>query len=276
MYSNIGGVQRDLDLTNGQVTLAAGGKVYNITKPLIVADAGCDEQGTVWMRYKSGNIYWWNYDLQKDETVIAPKMYVSGIGSLEIEGDYVVGLKSNTGKIVNLLTLEEQKKVLGITSEPSQPTNPTQPDEKPSQPTNPTQPDEKPSQPTKPTQPSKPATKKKTTEKIGKVTHKGRTYYVYSTKGKVLTKFSLTKKGGKFTWRGYSMKNVIYVGIIRKSKNVVVLTKKAGYKFNFSTMKRSKLYDTKYGKPLKLEYDKDGCAVKVVTKKPYRFSIKNK
>lgn len=287
----IGGIQRSLDVTNGKTTLDVDGKSYDLTKALVTKDAACAEDGTTWVLYKNGAVYWWNYDLQGNETVITLHKYTTGVDSLEIEGDYVTGLNLATGLTVNILSLEGQKKVLGITSEPSQPTdpsNPTQPDGKPNQPTEPSNPEEpsKPSQPTKPeqkpnqstTQPSKTTTKKNTTTaKIGKVIHKGRTYYVYSTKGKVITKFSLTRKGGKFTWRGYTMKNVMYVGIIKKSKNVVVLTKKTGYKFNFSNMKRTKLYDVKkYGKPIRLEYDNDGCTIRVVTKKPRRFSIKNK
>lgn len=298
---NINGSQRELYLTDGQVTLLVDSKMYNITRRFIVIDAACDEQGTVWMEYKSGNVYWWNYDLQKDEEVIKPNQYTTGGASLNIEGDYVVSLQDlTTGEKIELLSIEEQKKVLGITSEPTEPTNPTQPEEKPTEPTPaPSQPEQKPSQPTdpsKPTQttnptqqptqseqkPSQPTTKKpsqtkkNSTDKIGKVIHKGSTYYVYSTKNKLMTKFTLTKKG-IFKWRGYSMKGVLYAGIIQKSKRVVVLTKKTGYKFEFTTMKRSKLYNTKrYGKPLKFEYDKIGCVIRTVTKKPRRFSIKNK
>lgn len=281
---NINGSQRELDVTNGKTTLTVEGKSYDLTKALVAKDAACSEDGTVIVLYKNSAVYWWNYDLQKDESVITLHKYTTGIDSLKIEGDYVVGLNSVTGTPVNLPTLEEQKKVLGITDSDK---TPTQPEEKPSQPDNSTQPEEKPSQPKEPSKPAEtnkpnqqtnPTTNKKTTSVTAvKVIHKGRTYYVYNTKGKVMTKFSLTKKGGRFTWRGYPMKNVIYVGMIKKSKSIVVLTKKAGYKFDYKTMKRTKLYDTKkYGKPLKLEYDNDGFAVRVVTKKPRRFSIKNK
>lgn len=311
-YNNEDG-QRNLDIRNGKTLFSVNGKEYELTKALVSKDAGCSKDGTVWIEFKNSAIYWWNYDLQGENITL--HKYTAG-ASLNFEGDYVVSLQDSTGEKMELLSLEEQRKLLGIeeptepgqpeqpsqpTPAPTQPTEPSQPTPAPTQPAKPSQPTTAPTQPTKPSQPTttptpapttnkpsqsttgktdtkKPTTKKKTTTvKAGKVVHKGRTYYVYSTKGKILTKFSLTKKGGKFSWRGYTMRGVTYVAMVKKSKNVIVLTKKTGYVFNYSTMKRTKLYNVqKYGKPIKIEYDNNGFGVKVVTKKPRRFSIKNK
>lgn len=272
-YNNEDG-QRNLDIRNGKTLFSVNGKEYELTKALVSKDAGCSKDGTVWIEFKNSAIYWWNYDLQGENITL--HKYTAG-ASLNFEGDYVVSLQDSTGEKMELLSLEEQRKLLGI-EEPTEPGQPEQPSQPTTTPT-PAPTTNKPSQSTTgKTDTKKPTTKKKTTTvKAGKVVHKGRTYYVYSTKGKILTKFSLTKKGGKFSWRGYTMRGVTYVAMVKKSKNVIVLTKKTGYVFNYSTMKRTKLYNVqKYGKPIKIEYDNNGFGVKVVTKKPRRFSIKNK
>lgn len=55
---SVNGSERYIDLVDGQVTVTAGGKQYELTNRLVVKDAAMDSNGTVWMLYKNGIVYW--------------------------------------------------------------------------------------------------------------------------------------------------------------------------------------------------------------------------
>ena len=111
---NISGNERTLEIVDGETTLTVDEVKYVLTKRLIAADAALDTDGTAWILFKNGTVYWWSYDLEKAESVVTlHKLYIGTTGitakKLVFSSDEktVIGYEDFSGKTEELPTLSE-------------------------------------------------------------------------------------------------------------------------------------------------------------------------
>lgn len=114
--------------------------------------------------------------------------------------------------------------------------------------------------------------------KCTRVTHNGSYYYLWNNNKKITT---VRLKKGKLSWRGYTCKNVKTVGFIKKSQNLVVMTKSGKvFTLNLEDMTKKTIFGKKsvkaYGKAIAFNHDKHGFVTRIVTKKPKRIKVTNK
>lgn len=102
------------------------------------------------------------------------------------------------------------------------------------------------------------------------------TYVVYDKNGKRLTSFKF--KDNIVTWRGVKFKNIKRVGVIQKSKNLVLTTSKDSVVIvDFDDMDKETVFtagETK-GKASRYIYNSRGFVTSYVTSKGAKKSLKN-
>lgn len=112
----VDGVKYTTLLKQGQVQLTVDSKVIILSKENVMAAACLDKYGTVWMISYSGRCSGYNYSLQKNEASANLHTYVNNAESFVLDSNKLaVEIQTTTGK-VNVPTLEEFKKLAGITS----------------------------------------------------------------------------------------------------------------------------------------------------------------
>ena len=112
----VDGVKYTTLLKQGQVQLTVDSKVILLSKENVMAAACLDKYGTVWMISYSGRCSGYNYSLQKNEASVNLHTYVNNAESFLLDSNKLaVEIQTTTGK-VNVPTLEEFKKLAGITS----------------------------------------------------------------------------------------------------------------------------------------------------------------
>ena len=221
---------------------------------------GFDNIGTIWEIDEDNTISWWNYDL-------TPKIhlfiglhkpsstddvsYVNNAKCLVFDDQgFVTGYKDLSDETHPILTLEEMKKFLNISDDPTPtPTAPT--------PAN----TEKPAVTPEPTVSPQPTSAPKVSIK------KSSGYTCLSVGNKVVSKYKLKK--GVLTWKGtkksQKVKQVKQAGFIKKSKNLVYITKK-GKAYTISQKGKKKAIVKKDAKKLIF---KNGFVTKIRKKSGY-------
>ena len=106
---SISGSTRSISCVNGETTLDVNGKTFTLTKPLVAADVALDSNGTAWILFKNGAVYWWSYELQGNSGEVKLMKYISNGESFVIDSNkFITGIKTSTGT-TKILTYEEQK-----------------------------------------------------------------------------------------------------------------------------------------------------------------------
>ena len=235
----VNGTERTLILCEDGETYLKVGQDEPIYISNNIIDIRFDMYGTLWLLDMHHTIVWYNYDFQKDETYIFLHTvidytsedditYVKNVESLILDenNEFVIGYKTFSGKTYPILTMDEMKEYLGIsdTSDPSVPT--PAPTVTPT-PTPTVSPAPVPTaHPTAVPTSSPDATVAPISTKVS-VKKQGSYTCIYSG-NKVVSKFKLSKKGVlKFKGKkNRKYKAVKKAGFIKKSKNLIFLTKK--------------------------------------------------
>ena len=106
---SISGSTRSISCVNGETTLDVNGKTFTLTKPLVAADVALDSNGTAWILFKNGAVYWWSYELQGNSGEVKLMKYISnGLSFVVDSNKFITGIKTSTGT-TKILTYEEQK-----------------------------------------------------------------------------------------------------------------------------------------------------------------------
>ena len=111
----VNGVKYTTLLKQGQAQLTVGDKAIILSKENVMAAVIVDQYGTAWTISYSGRCSGYNYELQKNEPTANLHTYVNNAEEFITNGSYSTAVKTTTGT-VNLPTLEEFKKLAGITS----------------------------------------------------------------------------------------------------------------------------------------------------------------
>ena len=109
-----------LSIVDGKSTLTVGEAQVPLTQRLDTRDGAIDpETGTVYLILVSGNLYFYNYALQKNENTVR-LIKIGAASELEISesnSSVLVGYKNSAGVSCKLLTMAEIKEKLGIKEE---------------------------------------------------------------------------------------------------------------------------------------------------------------
>jgi len=107
-----------LDRTNKIVQLDVDGEEYTIIDGITFRDAALSLDGTLWV-YINKQLYWWNYDLQKNEEKINLhkinlECYHDYVDCLEFDSEFITieGFENSTFIRYDLISYEEQEKFL--------------------------------------------------------------------------------------------------------------------------------------------------------------------
>ena len=112
----VDGVKYTTLLKQGQVQLTVDSKVIILSKENVMAAACLDKYGTVWMISYSGRCSGYNYSLQKNEASVNLHTFANNAESFVLDSNKLaVEIQTTTGKVA-IPTLEEFKKLAGITS----------------------------------------------------------------------------------------------------------------------------------------------------------------
>lgn len=114
----INGVQYTTLIKQGQAQLTVGNKSILLSKENVMATVITDQNGTTWTISYSGRCAGYNYELQKNEPTVNLHTYVNNAEKFVTNGSYATSVQTTTGT-VNLPTLEEFKKLAGLTSSSS-------------------------------------------------------------------------------------------------------------------------------------------------------------
>lgn len=237
-YSNVetktvSGKQITVIVTNGVGQILVGEKLTNLPDQNI-CDVGIDTNGTIVYMLTDKTVRWFNPSLQ----MMKSKVLVKDASCLvKDDKGYVTGTVANSS-IVKVLTVDEQKKVLGIATETSSV-----------------------------------ATKVDESRVIKKGDY---TIVVYKTDGKQLTKYTL--KNGIVSWRGVKYKSSKRSGTIKKSHNMIVTTFKGSVVIiDFDTMARKTIFKANGSiKAKSFTYDSRGFVTGFITSDGIRHSVKTK
>ena len=239
----VGSTQYTFIVDNGIAKVIVGNKVINIPD-INICDIGVDANGTIIiMTYNNGikDARWYNPDLQKD--VVKTNLLASNAYQLTKDSkDLVTGVNMYYS-IIKVLTIDEQKKALGITTTTTTTTTSTKVNE----------------------------------ERV--VKQGDHTYVVYDKNGKRLTKYTFNEETMTLTWRGVTYKNIKRVGVIQKSKNLIVTTPKGNIStIDFDTMDVKRIFTTteSKGKGKSYTITSRGFTTSYITTKGKRTSVKNK
>lgn len=233
----VGNKQYTFVVTNGVAQVVVDNKVITIPDKNI-CEMGLDTNGTIIFITNNNGVKearWFNPTLQTKE--VKTNLLSSNASCLLKDSNTLVtGVFANSS-IVKVLTVDEQKKVLGIAE-----------------------------------------TTTTTTVNWERVVKQGDyTYVVYASNGKRLTTFKF--KDNTLTWRGVKYANIKRVGVIQKSKNLIVTTTKGNiFILDFDTMDTTRIFTASESKGKGKSYTitSRGFTTSYVTTKGKRTSVKNK
>lgn len=236
---NVGNTNYTFIVNNGIARVVVGNDKVITIPDVNICEIGVDANGTIIiMTYNNGikEGKWYNPTLQKD--VVKTNLFASNAYCLMKDRKGLVTGVNMYYSIIKVPTIDEQKKLLGITE----------------------------------------TTTTTKVDQSRVVPAGDYTFVVYKEDGSRLAKYSFNKKTGVLSWRKVKYKGLTKVRIIKKSHNMVVITAKGNVvTIDYQTMARKTIFKANGSLKAKdFTNDTRGFATAYITTDGIRHSVKSK